>query len=176
MKEARKLHIGGECRVSGWENLNIAAGATVDHVQNALDLSNFEDNTFSEIYASHVLNHLGFEKVKQALIDWCRVIIPGGKIFVSVPNINKLLKMVLDTKDLQYKERRHIFQMIYGGQSNEFDYNTIGFNVKHISYYLSNSGFVKLCRVEKFGLFDDSSNLEISGQSISLNITGQKPL
>ena len=56
----RRLHIGGTTRSDGWEVLNANAAPYVDHVGNANDLSRFADNTFVEIYASHVVEHLDY--------------------------------------------------------------------------------------------------------------------
>jgi len=55
---SRRLHIGGKIRSEGWEVLNANPASYVDHVGNAVDLSRFPDNTFTDIYASHVVEHL----------------------------------------------------------------------------------------------------------------------
>ncbi|MGH8641633.1 MAG: hypothetical protein ACRET6_07970 [Burkholderiales bacterium] len=56
----RKLHIGGQVSASGWEVLDANPGPHVDHVGHAADLSRFSDEAFSEIYASHVAEHLDY--------------------------------------------------------------------------------------------------------------------
>lgn len=56
----RKLHIGGTVRTVGWEVLNAIPGPHVDHIGNANSLTNFPDGTFSELYASHVVEHLDY--------------------------------------------------------------------------------------------------------------------
>ena len=58
----RKLHIGGKEKKEGWEIFNIFPDKDVDHVGNANDLSRFEDNSFSNIYASHILEHFDYNK------------------------------------------------------------------------------------------------------------------
>jgi predicted SAM-dependent methyltransferase len=66
----RKLHIGGKIKSAGWEVLNVIPGPHVDHVMNANNLSKFADNTFSEIYASHVLEHFDYKgELKNTLIE-----------------------------------------------------------------------------------------------------------
>jgi len=172
----RKLQIGGEVRVPGWENLNIVPGDAVDHVRDASDLSNFEDNTFSEIYASHVLNHFGLAVVKDVLREWLRVLVPGGKLYVAVPNVDVLLQSILDTEDLDYNDRLQAMRLIYGGQSNPSDYNKIALNQTFLAYYLTNVGYVKLVHLNHFGLLDDSSNSKLAGKPVSLNLTAEKPL
>ena len=63
-----KLHIGGEVVKEGWKILNISQMPGVDFVGNICDLTMFKENTFSEIYASHVLEHVPQAKVLDALI------------------------------------------------------------------------------------------------------------
>ena len=67
----RKLHIGGEQQVAGWEILNANPAPYVDHVCNANDMSQFADGTFSEIYASHILEHLDYkDELGATLKEW----------------------------------------------------------------------------------------------------------
>ena len=47
-----KLHIGGEHIKEGWKILNIQPKVGVDFVGSIYDLSQFNDNSVSEIYAS----------------------------------------------------------------------------------------------------------------------------
>jgi len=44
--------------VDDWEILNANPAPNVDHVCNANDLSQFSDDVFHEIYASHIVEHL----------------------------------------------------------------------------------------------------------------------
>ena len=75
----RRLHIGGKQKRDGWEILDVNPGPLVDHLGNAIDLSQFADGTFAEIYASHVLEHFDYkEALVAALREWNRVLAPGG--------------------------------------------------------------------------------------------------
>ena len=49
-----KLHIGGKEKKEGWSILNIQKNKDVDFVGDISDLSQFNDNSINEIYASHV--------------------------------------------------------------------------------------------------------------------------
>lgn len=72
-----KLHVGGKVRKPDWEVLNIQPGPHVDHVGNANDLSQFQDNTFAEIYASHIVEHLDYTGELQSTLSW----VQAGCIF-----------------------------------------------------------------------------------------------
>jgi predicted SAM-dependent methyltransferase len=87
----RRLHIGGKRKHEGWEVVNINPAPHVDHLRDASDLSIFPDNAITEIYASHVVEHFDCVDVLfSTLREWLRVLKPGGKIFISVPNMDVL--------------------------------------------------------------------------------------
>ena len=54
-----KLHIGGKEKKKGWKILNIQKEEGVDFVGSISNLTQFGDNSINEIYASHVLEHVG---------------------------------------------------------------------------------------------------------------------
>ena len=74
-----RLHIGGEQRHPDWKVFDIRAASHVDYVGSCSDLSMFAAGSVAEIYASHVLEHLGYiDELGTALQEWHRVIVPGG--------------------------------------------------------------------------------------------------
>jgi len=85
----RRLHIGGIGKSApDWEILKAMSDDCVDHVGNARDLSRFSDHTFAKIYPSYVLEHFDYKKeVNEALREWCRVLQPGGALYVSIPDL-----------------------------------------------------------------------------------------
>lgn len=171
----RRLHIGGLQPKPGWEILNAAAGSSVDHVGSAADLSRFPDETFLEIYSSHVLEHLDFKAELQAgLREWCRVLTKGGKLYVSVPDLDTLSRLIL-RPDLSLSHRFHVVRMIFGAHSDEHDYHKVGLNFEILKHFLNEAGFVRIERVSDFGLFNDTSTLVFADESISLNVTAYKP-
>ena len=58
-----KLHIGGKIQKSGWKILNIQNKDGVDFIGDISDLSQFEDESINEIYASHVFEHVPQKKL-----------------------------------------------------------------------------------------------------------------
>ncbi len=69
-----KLHIGGETAKEGWKVLNIQKNDDVDFVGDFSDLSQFSDDSVEEIYASHVVEHLGKKKIKKTLSGVNRIL------------------------------------------------------------------------------------------------------
>lgn len=171
----RRLHIGGEVKSAGWEVLNATPGPHVDHVCNADTMSRFADNTFSEIYASHVVEHLEYgRKLLAALKEWNRTLEPGGKIFVSVPDLDVLAALFLEKRQLTFEERFHVMRMIFGGQIDKFDYHVAGLNEEFLTDFLRRSGYTNIKRVQDFGLFNDGSTLKFKGVPVSVNLTAEK--
>jgi predicted O-linked N-acetylglucosamine transferase (SPINDLY family)/predicted SAM-dependent methyltransferase len=172
---SRKLHIGGIARKKGWENFNALPDATVDHLGDAADLSRFEDNTFKEIYASHVLEHFEYQyQLKHVLTEWLRVLVPGGTLYLSVPNMDVFVE-IWNKNGTTDSDRFFIMQMIFGGHKDAFDYHYSGFNEAILSKYLKEIGFLDICRRSHFGLFKDTSIMKFKGEPVSLNITARKP-
>jgi predicted SAM-dependent methyltransferase len=65
-------------------------------------------------------------------------------------------------------------RMMFGGQSDDYDYHLAGLNEEFLTSYLTAAGFTGIRRVENFGLFDDTSLLELKGTPISLNMIAVK--
>jgi len=94
---------GGNIR-PGWINVDLNPCADI-----ALDIRQplpFPDASCSELYSEHTLEHLRYPgEVEIALRDWLRVLIPGGKLSVGVPETAFLL--------LSYGGRRpRLFRMV----------------------------------------------------------------
>ena len=168
----RKLHIGGKVRADGWEVLDALPGPHVDHVCNARDLSRFEDGAFQALYASHVVEHFDYkDELQAALTEWARVLKPGGKLYVSVPDLDVLAGLLLDKERLGVEDRFMVMRMIFGGHMDEYDYHVAGLNEEFLTVFLRTAGFVNITRVEDFGLFQDTSCMRFKGTPISLNLT-----
>ena len=172
----RRLHIGGVQPKEGWEILNANPSEHVDHVCNANELSQFPDNTFHEIYASHVVEHFDYaNELAITLKEWRRVTEPGGRLYVSVPDLDVLSGLILSKDKLNINERFHVMRMIFGGHVDKYDYHVVGLNREFLTAFLREAGYNKIRKVDGFGLFDDTSNMLYKGVPISLNMIGEKP-
>lgn len=172
----RRLHIGGTARFDGWEIMNVTPASYVDHVGNANDLSRFADGTFSEIYASHVVEHLDYKfELAKTLEEWYRVLEPGGRVMISVPDLDTLASLILSKSELTVGERFFVMQMIFGGHVDQYDYHVVGLNLEFLAHFLAEAGYVKTRRVKNFDLFDDTSSMVFKGTPISLNMIAEKP-
>ncbi len=172
----RRLHIGGRERREGWEILDVYPGPHVDHVGNAIDLANFADGSFVEVYASHVLEHFDYQQeLLAALQEWHRVLAPGGVLRLSVPDLDILAHLLLQRHSLDVNQRFQIMRMIFGGHANAHDYHRVGLNQDFLSAFLDRAGFIRLQRTTRHALFADTSEMVIAGTPISLNVVAHKP-
>jgi predicted SAM-dependent methyltransferase len=169
-----RLHVGGEVRKDGWINFNIQSGPAVDLVGSCTNMMQLSDASFVEIYASHVLEHLSYaDELHQALAEFHRVLVPGGRLMVSVPDFALLCRLFL-ADGLTAQQRFEIMRMIFGGQMDAHDLHKVGLTLEFLDSYLRHAGFVSVDRVPTFDLFEDTSRLKVAGHLISLNIVARK--
>ncbi|TAG03400.1 MAG: methyltransferase domain-containing protein [Betaproteobacteria bacterium] len=172
----KKLHIGGKIRADGWEILDAIPADHVDHVGNANDLSRFPDDTFSEVYASHVVEHFDYkDELANTLIEWRRVLTPGGTALISVPDLDTLCRITLDKETFSPAQRFDVMRMMFGGHIDKFDYHVVGLNEEFLTHFLSSCGYINVRRVPDLNRFEDTSRLTVQGIPISLNMIAEKP-
>jgi len=169
-----RLHIGGWVRREGWENFDILPAPHVDHIGDFRDLSAFPDGVLEAIYASHVLEHVGFRDVVPALKEWLRVLAPYGIVMISVPNLEVLCRHFSDPR-LTDSERSYLMQVMFGSQADKYDFHHTGFYPDLLAGMLALAGFTEIQQVQNFGIFSDSSEHTFHGVPISLNVTARKP-
>jgi len=168
-----KLHIGGKEIKDGWKILNIQKFDGVDYQGDISDLSQFEDNSIDEIYASHVLEHVPKKKIMVTLKGVHRVLSTNGKFSISVPDMDILCKIFIDP-NAPTKVKFHAMQMMFGAQIDEFDFHYFGWNLEFIRDFLFKAGFKKVDRVKSFSIFKDTSDYAPYGPPISLNVIAYK--
>jgi predicted SAM-dependent methyltransferase len=169
------LHIGGKVRKKGWTVVNITAGPHVDIVADAKNLEMLPDAGCSVVYASHILEHLGHnDGLPQALAGFFRVLMPGGHLLVSVPDLDVLCRLFIDPQ-LSVQERFFVMHMMFGARGEPYDFHLSGLNVDILGTLFVKAGFRSFFRVPDFGLFEDTSTSKFKGLvPISLNMVAIK--
>ena len=170
--EPLRLHIGGVEPKAGWRIVNVQPGDHVDYLGDVrLVVRDFADDTVDEIYASHVLEHLGYDAaLPETLAQFARILKPGGRCHIGVPDLGNLCKLFAHPK-ADLKTRIHLMRIMYGGRTDPYDVHFTGFDQEILGYFLGQAGFKRMERVKQFGLFNDASNVEVSGVPVSLNVT-----
>jgi predicted SAM-dependent methyltransferase len=167
------LHVGGQERKDGWKVLNVQPGPHVDYVGDLRNLASFADTCAENVYASHVLEHVNQAEVLPVLRGVHRILARGGKFLISVPDLDVLCHLFISpwaTPEMKW----HAMRMIFGGQTDSYDFHYIGFNEQSLRDLLTQAGFSDVQRVVSLGVFQDTSEIRPYGFPISLNIIATK--
>jgi predicted SAM-dependent methyltransferase len=171
---ANRLNIGGMVAKDGWRILNVQPGDGVDFVGNVADLSGFANEEFDEVYASHVIEHLGFRtELPAALSGIYRILKPGGVFQMSVPDLEVLCRIFLN-EGLEANDRFKIMSIMFGGQTDAHDFHKVGLTWEFAQHFLGQAGYERITRVREFGVFADASGTRIGNVLISLNVEARK--
>ena len=168
-----RLHVGGIQAKAGWKILNALPGPNVDFVGDVRNLAAFADGSCSEIYCSHILEHISQNEMLPTLKELHRLLKTGGRLMISVPDLEVLCELFIDPK-LSGPQRFHVMRMMFGGQIDAYDFHQIGLSAEFLADYLRLAGFSSAEQVEGFDLFDDTSNFAPYGRAISLNVVATK--
>lgn len=146
-----KLNIGaGDTQIEGFTPIDRKFG------QEAYPLP-YSDNSVEEIRASHILEHFTFREASEALKEWARVLKPGGRIRIAVPDVDKCLNST-DPNRLFY---------LMGGQTDDNDIHKSAYDERRLRAVMQEAGIRNLRRWE-------SPNTDTAAHPISLNIEGEK--
>lgn len=152
-QEPIRLNIGaGDVRIEGFTPIDRKLGSE------AFPLP-YADNSVDEIRASHILEHFSFGDVEKALDEWVRVLKPGGKLRVAVPDIDKVLAAKADPNRLFY---------LMGGQMHADDFHRSAFDEDRLRKTLAQAGLQDIRPWH-------SPNTDSAAHPISLNLEGVKP-
>jgi len=152
-----KLNIGGgEHEVPGYINVDRR------HGMEAYPLP-FPDGSASLIRASHILEHFPAAQSKAVLDDWVRVLRPGGKMKISVPDLDAIIR------DYESGKTRNPTEgYIMGGQTDCNDFHQSIWNQRKLRAALQESGLLEVVPWE-------SKIVDCATMPISVNLMGTKP-
>jgi predicted SAM-dependent methyltransferase len=156
-----QLHIGcGPCHLPGWINLDIHPAPLATNVLWGLP---FVDGSVSRVFLSHLLEHLFYPNdVLPFLAELQRVLAPGGRIRVVVPDIEQCLRAYAGNDDEFFRERREHWPggdasstrlehfLAYAGAGPDpahiFQAHKFGYDFETLARALARAGFVEIER------------------------------
>ncbi len=145
--------ITGEAEAGGWVALNIGSGddrragyvnldlrrEVADVVADASRLP-FPDGAAREVLARDVLEHLSTWQVPAVLAEWWRVLAPGGRLVLRVPNLELLARWLVEDH-----HTAEVVRSIYGGHrfgpEGAWDARHSGWTPGLLTRLLAHSGF-----------------------------------
>jgi len=175
-----KLHIGcGQKYLAGYKHIDVIDAEHIDFVCDARQLNMIADNSVSEIYACHILEHVKQKDLVDVLNEWHRVLNDNGVVRIAVPDFEAIANDYIVSKDLSRYQG-----LIYGGQTYEFNFHYVAFDFEMLKKSLENSGFGKVARYDWQDFlpagYDDYSRAYIPhmdfehGRLMSLNVLAYK--
>lgn len=95
-----KLNIGcGTDYKKGWVNIDNNSDNNIIKLDLNWDLRNplpYSDNTIDYIFHEHFLEHLTVEEGQSSLMDFHRILKPGGVMRIAMPDLDEAVSLYLD--------------------------------------------------------------------------------
>lgn len=119
-----RLNIGcGSRYLDGWTNIDIVKreakrekykGKQPDIIGDIRDIP-LEDNSVDEAMAIHVIEHFYVWEVPNLLREWVRILKPGGKLIIEVPDLEKVVSYMAHG----VKDKTLTFWPLYGNPESK---------------------------------------------------------
>lgn len=154
-----QLHVGcGPCHLDGWINLDIHPAPLATNVLWGLP---FVDGSVRRVFLSHLLEHLFYPNdVLPFLGELHRILVPGGRIRVIVPDIGQCIEAYQGNDAIFFAERRKHWGagdgqptrledfLAYAGAGPDpatiFEAHKFGYDFETLSRALVRAGFVDI--------------------------------
>jgi FkbM family methyltransferase len=142
------------------------------HVPMDITKLDFDENSVSEILASHVFEHLNPYHALNILSDWLVILKPGGKLIMEMPDIEALCRRFVNATSTG--ERYGILNAVYGsvnttnvgGPDNITSPHLFGWWPQSLFDHLVNAGYTNI----------QFMNEQIPHPEANFRVEAQKPL
>jgi predicted SAM-dependent methyltransferase len=139
------LELGAGSTVrDGWITID-----TVESCDIVWDLRNgipFPDESISQLYSSHFFEHLSFKEGQRFLDECLRVMRPGGKFSICIPNARNYIEAYLSNADLDANISASIYKPAYN-ETTRIDYiNYIAYMDGHHKYMFDEENLIYILK------------------------------
>lgn len=140
---AVRLNIGaGEDRRDGF--LSVDLREDVADLVAPADRLPYADETVDEILASDILEHFPADRTRGLLDEWHRVLVPGGKLTLRVPNLLALANLLVTQPHMRVDIIRNIYGGHRWGPDGAWDTHHTGWTPEMLHSELADTGFLVL--------------------------------
>ena len=98
------------------------------------------------IIAWNVLEHVSWRQTQATLQHWFDLLLPEGRLALSIPNLEKLALDIIESESIIFKGREdrggNIIEHLYGGQDYDGNYHVAGWKPGWLETELSSIGFL----------------------------------
>lgn len=137
----RRLEIGaGIHPQDGYIHMDMRS---LPHIECVCDGRNlpFQVGVYDKVFSNHVIEHFGWREVRGVLIEWLRVLKPGGNLDIITPDFYRLWENLITRRDFPVPEKPHFrgwrggpidgqFVAYVTGGSQDYPENT------HLAHYI----------------------------------------
>jgi glycosyltransferase involved in cell wall biosynthesis len=138
-----KLNLGcGPYKMSGYINIDLydkGADMNID----VRDLSYFKTGSVDEVFSSHLLEHFSPYHVMALLKEWNRVLKPGGKLILELPDIEECCRAYAGSSK---QNKYNMLTNIYGATETVVVPHLYGWDFELLSDHLSWAGFKNMIK------------------------------
>lgn len=143
-KIIKKLHLGcADKIIPGFINIDFRNLQGIDVCCDVTRLSPFENDSIDLIYACHVLEHIPRPKTFNTLLEWNRVLKPGGLLRLAVPDWESTVEIFRRTVDYE-----NLLNWIYGGREYGENVHYRQFTFSGLKTLLIEAGFKRVLRYD----------------------------
>jgi predicted SAM-dependent methyltransferase len=143
-----KLHLGCWHRhIPGWVHVDLCDLPHIDHRASIDRLPFIADGSVDLIYCSHALEYFDRPKALEVLVEWRRVLAPGGTLRLAVPDFQALIQVYQSTGDLS-----RVLGPLYGRmsipttQGEQWLYHRTAYDERSLASLLTEAGFTNARR------------------------------
>ncbi len=97
-----------------------------------------KDDTYEKVYAHSILEHVRKGERLKFLGEWYRVLKQGGKVWISVPDMRLVAKMLVNSG---LADSQNLINLIYGEQNYPDNVHKWGYTKESIKADLLSVGF-----------------------------------
>lgn len=173
-----RLNLGGagegfvDSKVEGFLCVDLRDIPETDILCDASKLDVIKDDSVECVFASQILEHFPIARTVDVLKEWRRVLKPGAKLYVSVPDFDQAVKLYQKVGLILWLKYH-----LWGDQKHPLNYHYICFTFASLAKDLVDAGFTDVKKIKDFPFkVSGGSTLvdTLTHEPISLNIEATK--
>jgi len=155
IKHEEKVEIGGGERpvYPSYAQVDLKRLSHIKYNNDARILP-FPSSTLTDICANYMINSFSKIEAEVALKEWFRCLKPGGRLELYVPDLTKLSKEFISTKN------ERLLNEIYGNPDTELDSFKWGYCFESLDTLLSRVNFVRVTLIKPIRTHSNSLGIE----------------
>lgn len=128
----------GDRRLEGYKHHDVRLLDGLDYICDFYNIPAEINEKFIEVQLTHALEHFPTAETQKVLRIISDLLLPGGKLYIEVPNFGWHATLLLEGKD------RQAVHYAFGGQLDQYDFHKTGFTQNILKEELEKAGFDRI--------------------------------